>query len=360
MAGGSIRRSSASASAPDSPAAAPRPPRGARLRARATQWELILVYLLVVVFVGNSFLSPYFLDAPNLLDSTFNFMEKAIMALPMMMVIIGGDIDISVASNLALASVFMGMASTAGAPTPILILIGLVSGSIMGAFNGFLITRFAIPSIAVTIGTLSLYRGIASVILGDKAYTSYPKSFAYLGQGYLPGTHIPFELLLFVLLAALAGFVLHRTVFGRRVYALGNNPTTARFSGVRVDRLRLIAFTLNGLAAGVASVLLTARVGSTRPNIATGWELDVITTVVLGGVAITGGKGSIWGVILAVFLLGFVQFGMALVNIPGQVMNIVTGFILIIAIMVPELIKRGRNRASLARLSARTETAARS
>ncbi|MDA8426529.1 MAG: ABC transporter permease [Treponema sp.] len=317
------------------------------LRNLATQWEMLLVYLLVAVFLVNSFISPYFLNAPNLLDSTFNFMEKAIMALPMMLVIICGDIDISVASNLALTSVFMGMASAAGAHTPVLILVGLVVGSALGWFNGMLITRFAIPSIAVTIGTLSLYRGIASVILGDGAYTVYPRSFAYFGQGYIPGTHVPFELVLFAVLAAGTGFLLHKTSFGRRVYAIGNNQTTTRFSGVNVDRYRLIAFTLNGLAAGIASILLTSRVGSTRPNIATGWELDVITTVVLGGVAITGGRGKIWGVALGVFLLGFLQFGMGLVNIPGQVMNIADGFILIIAIMAPELIRRGRAKASL-------------
>lgn len=318
----------------------------------ATQWEAILVFLLIAVLIANSLLSPYFLEARNILDSTFNFMEKAIMALPMMLVIISGDIDISVASTLALSSVFMGMASTAGAGTLPIILVGLVCGAVLGWFNGLLITRFAIPSIAVTIGTLSLYRGVASVILGDNAYTKYPAPFAFFGQGYIPGTHIPFELVLFALLAAAFGFLLHRTAFGRRVYALGNNSTTARFSGVSVDRLRMVNFTLNGLAAGIASVLLTSRIGSTRPNIASGWELDVITIVVLGGVAITGGKGTIGGVIVAVFLIGFLQFGMALLNIPGQVMNIVTGFILIIAIMVPEIIRRIQVAVALARTAA--------
>lgn len=325
-----------------------------KLRASlATQWEAILVFLLVAVLIANSLLSPYFLEARNILDSTFNFMEKAIMALPMMLVIISGDIDISVASTLALSSVFMGMASAAGAGTVPIILIGLVSGALLGWFNGLLITRFAIPSIAVTIGTLSLYRGIASVILGDNAYTKYPQAFAYFGQGYIPATHIPFEVVLFALLAVVFGFLIHRTTFGRRVYALGNNATTARFSGVSVDRVRLVNFTLNGLAAGIASVLLTSRIGSTRPNIASGWELDVITIVVLGGVAITGGKGTIGGVIVAVFLIGFLQFGMALLNIPGQVMNIVTGFILIIAIMVPEIIRRIQTRVALARAGSR-------
>ena len=271
------------------------------------------------------------------------------MALPMMLVIICGDIDISVASNLALCSVFMGMAMTAGASTPVLVAIGVLAGSLLGWFNGFLITMFAIPSIAVTIGTLSLYRGIAAVILGDGAYIDYPKAFARFGQGYLRGTYIPLELILFTVLAAVTGFLLHRTTFGRRIYAVGNSAVTARFSGVKVNRLRLICFTLNGLAAGIASVLLTSRLGSTRPNIATGWELDVITLVVLGGTAITGGKGNIGGLVLAVFLLGLVQFAMALVNIQGQVISIVTGFVLIIAILLPGVVQRARNRASTAR-----------
>lgn len=311
---------------------------------RLLQWEFVLLLIVVLVFVVNSNLSPYFLDLGNLLDATSNFMEKAIVALPMTLVILCGDIDISVASIIALASVFMGMVSTAGGSVIEIILIGLAVGALAGLLNGFLITRFNIPAIAVTIGSFSLFRGIAYVILGDQAYTKYPKAFAYFGQGYLGSSPIPFELPLFVLLAAVFALILRRTTFGRRIYSVGNNATAARFSGVNVARIRLIVFTLNGLFSGIASVLLTSRIGSTRPNIAEGWELEIITTVVLGGVAITGGKGNIWGVIIGIFLLGFLQFGMGLINVPGKVMNIVTGFMLIFAIMLPGFLRQMRLR----------------
>lgn len=311
---------------------------------RILQWEFILFIILVLVFIINSNLSPYFLDLGNLLDSTSNFMEKAIVALPMTFVILCGDIDISVASIIALSSVFMGMVSTAGGSVLEIILTGLAAGTAAGFLNGFLITRFNIPAIAVTIGSLSLFRGIAYVILGDQAYTKYPKPFAYFGQGYIGNTPVPFELVLFIVLAAAFAVLLSRTTFGRRVYSLGNNSTAARFSGVNVSRIRLIVFTLNGLFSGIASILLTSRIGSTRPNIAEGWELEIITTVVLGGVAITGGKGNLWGVIIGIFLLGFLQFGMGLINVPGKVMNIVTGFMLIFAIMLPGFLKQLRSR----------------
>jgi len=187
----------------------------------------------------------------------------------------------------------------------------------------------------VTIGGISLFRGIAYAALGDQAFTKYPDSFAFFGQGYVPGTHIPFELAVFAVCAVLFGLLLHRTTFGRRVFAIGNNATAARFSGVRVQKMRLIVSCLTGLMSGLAGILLTSRIGSTRPNIANGWELEVITTVVLGGVAITGGRGNIAGVIIGIFLLGFLKFGMGLINVPGNVQNIFSGVLLILAILLP-------------------------
>ena len=258
----------------------------------------------------------------------------------MMFVIICGDIDISVASIIALSSVFMGMASHAGVNTFGLIAIGLFSGSVTGFLNGFIITKFGIPAIAVTLGSMSLFRGIAYVILGDKAFTKYPTSFAYFGQGYIGNTMVPFELVLFLMLAIIFGIILHRTTIGRKVFAIGNNSTVARFSGIPVNRIRLIIFTVTGLCSGLASILLTSRIGSTRPNIADGWELEIITTVVLGGVAITGGNGNIFGVIISIFIIGFLKFGMGLINIPGKVMTIIIGLLLILAIMLPQLIER--------------------
>jgi rhamnose transport system permease protein len=304
------------------------------------QWEIILLFIFTMVVIINSNLSPYFLDYTNLMNTTFNFIEKAIIALPMIFVIICGDIDISVASIIALSSVFMGMASQAGANTFGLVAIGLFTGSAAGFLNGFIITKFGIPAIAVTLGSMSLFRGIAYVILGDKAFTKYPTSFAFFGQEYIGNTMIPFELVLFFILAIIFGIILHKTTMGRKVFAIGNNSTAARFSGISVNRIRLIIFTATGLCSGLASILLTSRIGSTRPNIAYGWELEIITTVVLGGVAITGGKGNIFGVIISIFIIGFLKFGMGLINVPGKVMNIAIGLLLILAIMLPELLKR--------------------
>lgn len=312
-------------------------------------WEFILFVIFIVVIIVNSYLSPYFLDLFNILDTTFNFMEKAIVALPMIFVIICGDIDISVAGIIALSSLLMGMASAAGAATGTLVLVGLGTGLAAGFLNGLLITGFGIPAIAVTIGSMSLFRGISYAVLGDQAYTKYPQSFAFFGQGYIGNTTIPFELVLFIALAGVFGLLLHRTTFGRKVYTIGNNATTARFSGVPVNRIRWIVFSLSGMMSGLAAILLTSRIGSTRPNIASGWELEIITTVVLGGVAISGGKGNILGVIIGIFLIGFLKFGMGLINVPGKVMNIVIGFLLIFAIMLPGYIHALRNRVLMIR-----------
>jgi rhamnose transport system permease protein len=310
------------------------------------QWEAVLLFVFIMIIIISSNLSPYFLDYTNLMNTTFNFIEKAIIALPMIFVIICGDIDISVASIIALSSVFMGMASQAGVNTFGLVAIGLFTGSAAGFLNGFIITKFGIPAIAVTLGSMSLFRGIAYVILGDKAFTKYPASFAFFGQGYIGNTMIPFELVLFFLLAIIFGIMLHKTTIGRKVFAIGNNPTAARFSGIPVNRIRLIIFTVTGLCSGLASILLTSRIGSTRPNIAYGWELEIITTVVLGGVAITGGKGNIFGVVISIFIIGFLKFGMGLINVPGKVMNIIIGLLLILAIMLPELLKRFKPKNS--------------
>ncbi len=314
------------------------------------QWETILLFILIMVVVINSNLSPYFLDYTNLMNTTFNFIEKAIIALPMIFVITCGDIDISVASIIALSSVFMGMASQAGVNTFGLAAIGLFAGSAAGFLNGFIITKFGIPAIAVTLGSMSLFRGIAYVILGDKAFTKYPPSFAFFGQEYIGNTMIPFELVLFFILAITFGIILHKTTMGRKVFAIGNNSTAARFSGIPVNRIRLIIFTVTGLCSGLASILLTSRIGSTRPNIAYGWELEIITTVVLGGVAITGGKGNVFGVVISIFIIGFLKFGMGLINVPGKVMNIIIGLLLILAIMLPELLKRLKPKNSFSNI----------
>jgi rhamnose transport system permease protein len=306
-------------------------------------WEALLIVVAVAIFVINSFASPYFLNAWNLSDATFNFTEKAMIAFAMALLIIAGEIDLSVASILALASTAMGLAMAAGFGTPVLVAVGIGTGLLCGAVNGFFVAKMGLPSIVVTIGTMSLFRGISYIILGDKAFTGYPEGFAFFGQGYVWWV-FSFELALFAVLALIYFVLLHRTNFGRSVFAIGNNATAAMFSGIRVDRIRFILFLLTGAMSGIAAVCLTSRLGSTRPSIGVGMELEAVTMVVLGGVSILGGSGSIAGVVLAAIIMGLVTFGFGLLNVPGIVMSIFLGILLIGVIAIPRMISRMRRR----------------
>lgn len=305
------------------------------------RWEWLLFLVVLATFGLNSWASPYFLDPYTLSDLTYNFTEKAIVALPMALLIIAREIDISVAGIMALSSVAMGLTAGAGYGLPAIVVMGVLAGLLCGALNGALVTLFKVPAIVATIGTMSLYRGIAYAVLGDQVLKAYPPDFAYFGQGYVVGV-VSFELVLFLALALIVGIVLHFTLVGRRIVAIGSNPVAALFSGIRVDRYRFWLFTLTGGAAGLASVLLTSRLGSTRPSIAVGWELDIITITILGGVSILGGKGSIIGVVLAALLMGLVTFGLGLLNVPGIVMSIVVGALLIGVIALPILFRQMR------------------
>lgn len=304
------------------------------LRSALFSWQSLLLVVAVAIFVANSLASPYFLSPWSLSDATFNFTEKALIALAMALLIISGEIDLSVAAIIALASTMMGLALQYGADTPVLVAIGIGTGLACGAFNGALVTRLGLPSIVVTIGTMSLFRGISYIVLGDQAFKGYPASFAFFGQGYVWWV-VSFELVLFLVMAAVYYVLLHRTSFGRRIFVIGNNATAAQFSGVRVERVKFVLFCLTGLMSGIAAVLLTSRLGSTRPSIAQGWELEVVTMVVLGGVSILGGAGSITGVVIAALIMGLVTFGMGLLNVPGIVMSIFIGLLLILVIALP-------------------------
>ncbi len=320
-----------------------------RLRSRLfrtlSSWEFLLLVVGIFIFLFNTQASPYFLDPWNLSDATFNFTEKAMIAFAMALVIISGEIDLSVASIIALVSTCMGFAVQLGVDTPGLVLIALAVGAACGAFNGFLVANLGLPSIVVTIGTLSLFRGIAYIVLGDKAYSGYPDSFAFFGQGYVWWV-ITFEIVLFIVFALIFYILLHRTSFGRSAIAIGNNPTAALFSGIRVARVKFILFVLTGIMSAVAAVCLTSRLGSTRPSIAFGWELEIVTMVVLGGVNILGGAGTIPGVVIAAIVMGMVTFGLGLLNVPGIVMSIFIGLLLIGVIALPIIIRRAKNRVS--------------
>jgi len=302
-------------------------------------WELLLLGVAVGIFVLNSLSSPYFLDPWSLSDATFNFTEKALIAFAMALLVISGEIDLSVASIIALVSTAMGAALQLGVGTTELVLIGLTVGLLCGAFNAVLVTVMGLPSIVVTIGTMSLFRGISYIVLGDQAFRGYPADFSFFGQGYVFWV-ISFEFALFVAFAIFYAVLLHRTNFGRSIFAIGNNPTAALFSGIRVQRVKFILFLLTGLMSGFAAICLTSRLGSTRPSIGIGMELEVVTMVVLGGVNILGGSGSIPGVVIAAFVMGLVTFGLGLLNVPGIVMSIFIGLLLIGVIALPRLVQQ--------------------
>ena len=318
-----------------------------RLGPLLARWEAQLVMLLLLAVLICSFLSPYFLDVRNLFDMTFNFMEKSLMALAMTFIIIAtGSVDLSIASNMAMSAIAMALAFQAGLPMGLTVLVGLAVGTLGGLFNGLLIGKAKLPALVATLGTYALYRGLGYSMLGDLTIKGFPDQFNYLGQGYLAGAPVPFDLALFLVLAVLFGLVLHRTTLGRFLYAIGQNEEACRFSGLAVDRIKVLLFTVSGFMAALAGVVLAARFGSTLADIGLGFELDVITAVVLGGVDIGGGSGSMVGVVLALFLLGIVRFGMSLLNIRGQVQSIVVGLLLILAILLPQIIRRLQDRAS--------------
>jgi len=300
------------------------------------QWEWLLVLLLILINVVNSLLSPYYLDAQNILSAVQIFLDKAVVVFPMMLVILLGDIDISVGSIIALCGVSMGMLYQSGTPMEVAIVAGLMVGALCGFINGLLIVKFKeLSAVIVTIATMIIYRGVASLLLEDRAVGNFPVWFQFFGWGKLRG--IPFILIAVAAEALIFGWIVHRTKFGRRVYAMGNNATASRFSGVRTDSIRLVVFTLNGLFSGLAAVFLLSKMGSARPSIALNYELDIITMAVLGGVSTAGGRGNVLGVTLAVFIIGLLRYGLGITNVPSQTLLIIVGALLVITVSVPNL-----------------------
>ena len=304
-------------------------------------WEALLVVLLLLGLVIGSVLSPYFLSSFNLAYALpSSIMEVAIMALPMTLIIIAGEIDLSVASVLGLASVVLGLLWESGHPLWLAIGAALLVGLVAGFLNGLLVTKLALPSLVVTIGTLALYRGLAYVVLGDQAVSNFPTAFTNLGFGTIPGIGIPWSVLIFVILTAIFVVIVHFSRWGRQIYAIGNNKEAARFSGVNVSRIKLILFMLSGVIAALSGVIFTARFSSARPDNAVGFELSVVTVVLLGGVNIFGGRGSLFGVVLAILIVGILQNALSLVNISGDIQSLAIGLLLILSVLGPNLAQR--------------------
>lgn len=313
---------------------------GAALAARHP--EIVTFIVLVLAFVVSANLSPYFFDIPYLFDSTSLYMEIGILALAMTFVIVSGNIDLSVASGLALVGAVAALLHVSlGLPMILVIPLALLTGCLLGLFNGLLVTRLRLPSLTVTLGTLALYRGIAQILMGDHSVSGFPPWF--VGADFIKaGGLVPLPLIIFGLLAVAAGFLLHRTVFGRRVYAIGTNEAAARYSGMPVDRTKLIVFVLSGLAMGIGALLMLSRLGVARYDLAIANELAVITAVVLGGVHIFGGRGRILGVVLALFVIGFLREGMGVADFSSESQLVVIGGLLLFAVALGNWMQRFR------------------
>jgi rhamnose transport system permease protein len=315
------------------------PAHGGRLGPRRLlRWESALALLLVAVAVGGGIAQPGFLSGSNLFYLGLDVGEIALLSLPLTLVIVAGEIDLSIASTLGLCSALIGSLWTAGWALELILPAAILVGALAGAFNGLLVTRAGLPSLAVTIGTLALYRGLAFVVLGDRAIADFPASYTRYGITPVPGTHIPYPILLYAVLAVLFAVLLHGTPFGRSVFAIGANQETAFFSGIRVKRIKLVLFVLSGAVAGLAGIVYTLRFASARADNGTGLELAVVAAVLLGGVSIFGGRGTLGGVVAAVFLLGGVRNALILNDVSNDTLNVVTGLLLIASVVAPSAV----------------------
>lgn len=302
------------------------------------QWEWLLVLMLIVINLINISASPNYANFNNIMNAMRDFMDKAIIVFPMAFVIMLGEIDISVASIMALSSVTMGVAYQSGAPMGAAVVIALLVGTICGLINGLILAKFReLSSMIVTLSTQIIFRGIASIMLetNSVSFATAPKWFNALGWGKLGG--IPIIVIFVILEAAFFAYLLHFTKFGRRTYAMGNSVTVSRFSGIKTDKIKIIIFTVVGLMSAVAAVFLASKMGSVRPDVAKGYELDIIAMVVLGGVSTAGGKGRIPGTILSILVIGLLRYGLGLVNVQSQVIMIVIGALLVISVAIPHL-----------------------
>jgi rhamnose transport system permease protein len=325
--------------APEAPAAVETG--GRDWRSVLGRWETLLVGLLVVLAIAGQIISPEFLTTDSFTTGSLDLSEIALMALPLTLVIVAAEIDLSVASVLALSSAVMAYLWNHNQPIETIIPICIGVGALCGAFNGFLVTRLGLPSLAVTIGTLALFRGLAFVVIGDQSVTDFPALWTDRAFGNFAGTFIPDTMLLFTLLAVAFAVLLHATPFGRSIYAIGANEEAAYFSGLRVKRVKLILFTLSGAVAGLAGVVISLRNSTAAANVGEGFELTVITAVLLGGVSIFGGRGTIAGVILALVLLGGIQKALLLSeSISSYWIQIVTGTLLVGSVLGPNLARR--------------------
>lgn len=306
------------------------------LRERLATWEGFLLAVLAALVVVNTLASPVFLTPGNLINMFQLSIEKVIVALAMTFVIINGEIDLSVASVMGLAACAFGWLFQQGVPAGAAIVLCLLVGALCGAFNAFFITLVGLPSLVVTLATMIAFRGFARVLVEDRGITDFPAWFDRLGQQGLIGP-LPLSMVLFAVFAAIAFFILQRTAFGRKTTFIGSNRAVADYSGIDVARVKTWIFVASGFVSALAGLLFAARVGAVRGDVALGFELDIITIVLLGGVSIFGGSGTITGTVLAILIVLALRNGMSLTNITGHIQTGVLGVLLILSVLVPTI-----------------------
>jgi rhamnose transport system permease protein len=307
------------------------------IKRRLSSWDTIIIVIAVVVLIVASASVDNFGTSRNFTFLALDLLPIALVALPMTFIVITGEIDLSVASTLGLTSAMMGYFWNHGLSIQAIMPLCILIGAVLGALNGFLITGLGLPSLAVTIGTLALYRGLAFVVLGDGAVADFPFNYTGWVTGTIGGGAVPNVLILLVVLALIFGVILHATPLGRSLYAIGANAQAAHFSGIRVQRTKFWLYVASGAVAGLAGVLWTLRYSSARADNGAGLELAVVAAVLLGGVSIFGGKGSLPGVLAGVVLLASLQNALRLEDVSGQALNIVTGVLLILSVLLPNI-----------------------
>lgn len=301
-----------------------------------SQWETFLVGIFLIVNIFFMIQTPFYLNSRNLMNSMINFMDKGLMVYGIMMVLILGEIDISIASIITLSGCVAGWACEQGVPFALCVVIALGVGALCGAFNGLLLVMFKeLNSTIVTLGTQILFRGLAYMLLGDVSLKTYAKQLSNLAWGKIFG--LPVILAAFIVLSVIFFYVIHMTCFGRRLYAMGTNKTASYFSGIYTDRIKLTVFTVNGVCAAFAGLFLAAKLASVRASIGLGFEMEVIAMAILGGASPSGGKGRVGGVILGVFTIGLIRYGTGLINVSAETLKIIIGLLLIIVCAVPNL-----------------------
>ena len=296
---------------------------------RLDPWSLLLAALTIGVFGYGILFVPNFFTAFNLSQLTAGVAEKALLMLPMVLLIIAREIDLSVASILALTSVLLGLLLQADVPIIAAIAIVIAAGGLLGAFNGMMVTQLGLPSLVVTLGTMAMYRGIGYIFLGTGSINVFPDSLTTFGIEDVPGTRIPLVIIPFLILAPVFATVLQSMPFGRRVYAIGGNPAAALYSGIAVNKVRFRLFVISGLVCAIAGIVYTARLANARANNALGMELDVITMVLLGGVSVWGGKGKLTGVLWALLLIAVLRNILGISHVGGDAQGLVIGLLLI-------------------------------